>query len=54
MTPSKETAPEPKDRRHDVERRIRYAIRKANDRMFAPLEKPAQGDPGATSPQRRS
>ena len=45
MTPSKETAPEPKDRRHDVERRIRYAIRKANDRMFAPLEKPAQGDP---------
>ncbi len=46
MTPNKE----PKDRRHDMDRRIRYAIRKANDRMFAILEQhPAE--PSKTNPQ---
>ena len=34
MTPAKE----PKDRRQDKAERLRYAIRKANDRMFAVLE----------------
>ena len=38
MTPDKD----PKDRRHDTERRLRYAIRKANDRMFAILRAPAK------------
>jgi hypothetical protein len=35
MTPAKE----PQDRRQDKEARMRFAIRKANDRMFAALEK---------------
>jgi hypothetical protein len=35
---------EPRDRRQDVERRIRYAIRKAHDRMFAPLQTSVQRD----------
>ena len=35
MTPAKE----PKDRRQNKVERLRYAIRKANDRMFAVLEK---------------
>ena len=38
MTPDKE----PKDRRHNTEQRLRYAIRKANDRMFAILRSPAE------------
>ena len=38
MTPQKD----PKDRRLDTERRLRYAIRKANDRMFAILRSPAE------------
>ena len=38
MTPAKE----PKDRRQDKEERLRYAIRKANDRMFAVLESPPE------------
>ena len=37
-------AKEPKDRRHDTERRLRYAIRKAHDRMFAILKSPGDRD----------
>ena len=36
MNPAKE----PKDRRQNKEERLRYAIRKANDRMFAVLQTP--------------
>lgn len=42
MSPAKE----PKDRRQDKEERLRYAIRKANDRMFVVLESPP--DPAKT------
>jgi len=42
MTPTPDK--EPKDRRHDTERRLRYAIRKANDRMFAILRSPGERD----------
>jgi hypothetical protein len=38
MNPAKE----PKDRRQDKQQRLRYAIRKANDRMFAVLESPQE------------
>ena len=44
MTPDKA----PKDRRQDTQARIRYAIRKAHDRMFSVLEKTA--DPQKTRP----
>jgi hypothetical protein len=49
MTPDKE----PKDRRHDTERRLRYAIRKANDRMFAILRTPAAQDKPSPEPRSR-
>lgn len=47
MTPDKD----PKDRRHDTERRMRYAIRKANDRMFAILRTPSE--PEKAKPEAR-
>ena len=47
MTPDKE----PKDRRHNTERRLRYAIRKANDRMFAILKNPTERDKPGTEPR---
>jgi len=43
----------PKDRRHDTERRLRYAIRKANDRMFAILRTPAERDKPSHEPRHR-
>ena len=49
MTPDKE----PKDRRHDTERRLRYAIRKANDRMFAILRNPAERHKPGNEPRPR-
>ena len=41
MNPAKE----PKDRRHDKAERLRFAIRKANDRMFAVLQTPKPKEP---------
>jgi hypothetical protein len=49
MTPDKE----PKDRRHNTERRLRFAIRKANDRMFAILKSPAERDKSNPEPPAR-
>ena len=49
MTPQKN----PKDRRNDTERRLRYAIRKANDRMFAILRSPADQDKAKPEPRER-
>jgi len=49
MSPDKD----PKDRRHDTERRLRYAIRKANDRMFAILRTPPQQEKAQPEPRER-
>ena len=48
MTPQKD----PKDRRLDTERRLRYAIRKAHDRMFAILRNPGE-DKAKPEPHQR-
>ena len=47
MTPDKQ----PKDRRQNKEERLRYAIRKANDRMFSHLER--RPEPDESKPQDR-
>lgn len=47
MNPAKE--PDPRERRRDKAERLRYAIRKANDRMFAVLQTPK---PGQAPPER--
>ena len=44
---------EPKDRRQDTERRLRFAIRKANDRMFSILRSPGDRDKGGPVPRAR-
>ena len=49
MTPDKD----PKDRRHDTERRLRYAIRKANDRMFAILRTAPEQQKERQAPRER-
>jgi len=49
MSPDKD----PKDRRHDTERRLRYAIRKANDRMFAILRTPSEQEKAKQEPRER-
>ena len=47
-------AKEPKDRRRDTERRLRYAVRKANDRMFSILKGPADRDRSPPASRQRS